>query len=81
MKRHGSTVSLQSSSLSTASGGSFKRGTRSLKEKLAEMETFKDILCRQIDTLQHYFDACADTSKKQQGKSFIFIFTNHKFYL
>ena len=32
---------------------------RGLKEKLAEMETFRDILCRQIDTLQGYFDSCA----------------------
>ena len=24
------------------------------------METFRDILCRQIDTLQGYFDLCAD---------------------
>lgn len=31
----------------------------SLKEKLAEMETFRDILCRQVDTLQRYFDNCA----------------------
>lgn len=28
--------------------------------KLAEMETFKDILCRQVDTLQSYFDVCAE---------------------
>lgn len=25
-----------------------------------EMETFRDILCRQVDTLQSYFDSCAD---------------------
>ena len=25
-----------------------------------EMETFRDILCRQVDTLQTYFDGCAD---------------------
>ena len=24
-----------------------------------EMETFRDILCRQVDTLQTYFDSCA----------------------
>ncbi len=36
----------------------FQRG-RGLKEKLAEMETFRDILCRQVDTLQSYFDACS----------------------
>lgn len=32
---------------------------RGLREKLAEMETFRDILARQVDTLQSYFDACA----------------------
>lgn len=59
LRRHGSLLSLQSgTSLSTMSASSFKRG-RGLKEKLAEMETFRDILCRQIDTLQSYFDTCA----------------------
>ncbi|XP_076465042.1 ceramide transfer protein-like [Babylonia areolata] len=59
LRRHGSVMSLTSgTSLSTASTSSFKRG-RGLKEKLAEMETFRDILCRQIDTLQSYFDSCA----------------------
>lgn len=60
MKRHGSTVSLQSTTYSTASGSSFKKSSRNIKEKLAEIETFKDILCRQIDTLQKYFDYCVD---------------------
>lgn len=59
LRRHGSRLSLTSTaSLSTASTSSFKRG-RGLKEKLAEMETFKDILCHQVDSLQNYFDACA----------------------
>ncbi|KAK3729093.1 hypothetical protein RRG08_005466 [Elysia crispata] len=59
LRRHGSMLSLTSgASLSQASSSSFKRG-RGLKEKLAEMETFRDILCRQIDTLQSYFDSCA----------------------
>jgi len=26
------------------------------------METFRDILCHQIETLQGYFDACAEAS-------------------
>nr|CAH7726226.1 unnamed protein product [Callosobruchus chinensis] len=60
LKRHGSTVSLQSNTFSTASGSSFKRSSRNIKEKLAEIETFKDILCQQIDTLQKYFDYCVD---------------------
>ncbi|ESO88102.1 hypothetical protein LOTGIDRAFT_234681 [Lottia gigantea] len=59
LRRHGSMLSLASgTSLSTASASSFKRG-RGLREKLHEMETFRDILCRQIDTLQSYFDSCA----------------------
>lgn len=32
---------------------------RRLREKLMEMETFRDILCRQVETLQSYFDACS----------------------
>jgi collagen type IV alpha-3-binding protein len=65
LRRHGSMLSLTSgASLSTASTSSFKRG-RGLKEKLAEMETFRDILCRQVDTLQNYFDACASAIAHQ----------------
>ncbi|XP_029431029.1 collagen type IV alpha-3-binding protein isoform X2 [Rhinatrema bivittatum] len=61
LRRHGSMVSLVSgaSGYSATSTSSFKKG-HSLREKLAEMETFRDILCRQVDTLQKYFDACAD---------------------
>ncbi|XP_017306936.1 ceramide transfer protein isoform X1 [Ictalurus punctatus] len=60
LRHHGSMLSLTSatSGLSTTSTSSFKKGN-SLREKLAEMETFRDILCRQVDTLQHYFDSCA----------------------
>jgi collagen type IV alpha-3-binding protein len=28
------------------------------------METFKDILCKQVETLQVYFDACANSMTK-----------------
>lgn len=60
LRHHGSMVSLTSaaSGLSTTSTSSFRKG-HSLREKLAEMETFRDILCRQVDTLQKYFDNCA----------------------
>jgi len=59
LRRHGSMLSLTSgTSMSTASSSSFKRG-RGLREKLMEMESFRDILCRQIETLQSYFDSCA----------------------
>uniref|UniRef100_A0AAR2JW93 START domain-containing protein n=1 Tax=Pygocentrus nattereri TaxID=42514 RepID=A0AAR2JW93_PYGNA len=60
LRHHGSMLSLTSaaSGLSTTSTSSFRKG-HSLREKLAEMETFRDILCRQVDTLQRYFDNCA----------------------
>ncbi|CAN0322444.1 unnamed protein product [Lampetra fluviatilis] len=63
LRRHGSLASILSttSAFSTTSISSFKR-TRGLREKLAELETFRDILCRQVETLQKYFDACADSS-------------------
>ncbi|XP_051279632.1 ceramide transfer protein isoform X1 [Dicentrarchus labrax] len=66
LRRHGSMLSLTSaaSALSATSTSSFKKGHR-LREKLAEMETFRDILCRQVDTLQKYFDSCADVSKDE----------------
>ncbi|XP_046403313.1 ceramide transfer protein isoform X1 [Ischnura elegans] len=67
LKRHGSAISLTSNTLSTASSSSFKRG-RGLKEKLAEMETFRGILCQQIESLQSYFDACAEASSKSASK-------------
>ncbi|XP_071952384.1 ceramide transfer protein-like [Antedon mediterranea] len=59
LNRHGSMMSLNSGSLISTS--SFKKG-RNLREKLAEMETFRDILCRQVDTLQGYFDNCAEAA-------------------
>ncbi|KAK2582663.1 hypothetical protein KPH14_004941 [Odynerus spinipes] len=69
LKRHGSAISLVSNTQSTTSAGSFtKRGVRGLKEKLAEIETFKDILIKQIDTLQKYFDNCADNAKNASSK-------------
>ncbi|KAM9841365.1 ceramide transfer protein-like isoform 2-T2 [Aulostomus maculatus] len=67
LRRHGSMLSLTSatSGYSATSTSSFKKG-HSLREKLAEMETFRDILCRQVDTLQRYFDACADGVSKDE---------------
>ncbi|XP_044000151.1 ceramide transfer protein-like isoform X2 [Gambusia affinis] len=66
LRRHGSMLSLTSatSGYSATSTSSFKKG-HSLREKLAEMETFRDILCRQVDTLQKYFDSCSDVSKDE----------------
>ncbi|XP_022096492.1 collagen type IV alpha-3-binding protein-like [Acanthaster planci] len=60
LQRQGSMLSLHSTA-SLASSSSFKKG-RGLREKLAEMETFRDILCRQVDALQGYFDACAESA-------------------
>ncbi|XP_071795324.1 ceramide transfer protein-like isoform X3 [Asterias amurensis] len=60
LQRQGSMLSLHSTA-SLASSSSFKKG-RGLREKLAEMETFRDILCRQVDALQGYFDTCADAA-------------------
>ncbi|KAM4528038.1 ceramide transfer protein-like isoform 1-T1 [Odontesthes bonariensis] len=67
LRRHGSMLSLTSatSGYSATSTSSFKKG-HSLTEKLAEMETFRDILCRQVDTLQKYFDGCADAVSKDE---------------
>ncbi|XP_072228561.1 ceramide transfer protein-like isoform X4 [Leuresthes tenuis] len=67
LRRHGSMLSLTSatSGYSATSTSSFKKG-HSLTEKLAEMETFRDILCRQVDTLQKYFDSCADAVSKDE---------------
>ncbi|XP_051981858.1 ceramide transfer protein-like isoform X2 [Xyrauchen texanus] len=65
LRRNGSLLSLTSatSGLSTTSTSSFKKGY-GLREKLAEMETFRDILCRQVDMLQKYFDNCTDIESK-----------------
>lgn len=63
LRRHGSTMSLQSNTISLASGGSMKKTQRNLREKVGELETFKDILFVQIETLQRYFDACSELNK------------------
>jgi len=54
-QRQGSALSLASTSHSLTRA----RGGQAVQEKLAECETFRDILCGQVDTLQTYFDACA----------------------
>lgn len=56
LKRHGSTMSIISNTLSTTSGNSLKQN---LREKLHEIETYRDILFDQINSLQKFFDACA----------------------
>lgn len=49
-------MSLQSNTLSTASGCSLSKGSRNLREKVHEIETYRDILSDSIMTLQLYFD-------------------------
>lgn len=51
--------SLSLSSHTSLHSTSSAQKTVGLREKLLEMETFRDILCRQMDTLQTYFDSCA----------------------
>ncbi|CAF0840962.1 unnamed protein product [Rotaria sp. Silwood1] len=64
LRRHPSLGSLASTaSASVASTGSFKKD-RSLKEKLSELETFRELLVQQVATLQTYFDACANAVTK-----------------
>lgn len=82
LRRHGSAVSLTSNNFSTASASSFRKG-RGLREKLAEMETYRDILIRQVDTLQGFFDACATAAASirvrevnANGMCWSFVFNN-----
>uniref|UniRef100_A0A8C5CFU2 Ceramide transfer protein n=1 Tax=Gadus morhua TaxID=8049 RepID=A0A8C5CFU2_GADMO len=63
LRRHGSMMSLTSANSGVSSTSSSSKKGHSLREKLSEMETFRDILCRQVDTLQRYFDGCADVSR------------------
>ncbi|EDV26993.1 uncharacterized protein TRIADDRAFT_22163 [Trichoplax adhaerens] len=68
LRRQGSMMSISSyTSLSTASTSSTKRD-KNLKEKLLEMETYREILCRQVDTLQRFFDKCSDAVVEAEHK-------------
>ena len=80
LRRHPSLGSLASTaSASVASTGSFRviqkrkilsflilflQRDRNLKEKLNELETFRELLSQQVATLQTYFDACANAVTK-----------------
>lgn len=59
LMRYGSTISLQSN-LTTFNQSSSNGG---LREKINEIEAFKDIILNQITTLQRYFDVCANASQ------------------
>jgi len=69
LRRRGSALSLTSTTHSSHSTGSSKLKHQALAEKLAECETFKDILCRQIDTLQSYFDLCSSENPSSHASS------------
>ena len=77
LRHHDSALSLASTASKGAFGGSCNGGAagrggsayRGLTEKLAEMETYRDILCRQIETLQSYFDACSDVAQNHMPSS------------
>ncbi|KAL3311065.1 Collagen type IV alpha-3-binding protein [Cichlidogyrus casuarinus] len=56
---HSSRSSIRSTSQRSQESGSMKHNSLCLKEKLAELETFKEILCNQLDALQLYFDDCS----------------------
>ncbi|KAI8419943.1 hypothetical protein MSG28_008560 [Choristoneura fumiferana] len=51
LRRHGSATSLQSSE-------SHGRTSRRLAEKIAELDTYGELLSKQAKQLQHYFDMC-----------------------
>ena len=60
LRRHGSSLSIASSSMSR---------TRGLTEKLSELETYREIVCNQIETLQAYFGACSEMAPILQNDS------------
>jgi len=74
LDRHGSAMSLTSN---THSSNSAKIKSMGLSEKLSECETFKDILCQQIDTLQSYFDACSDVADAMKAENSVKVDTPH----
>lgn len=59
-------MSIQSNTLSTTSGSSLMQTSRNLREKLHEIETYRDILFDQINSMQKFFDACAAQSSQFQ---------------
>jgi collagen type IV alpha-3-binding protein len=61
LKKHPSLLSLNSLGCVSTTSHNKHITQQDLKEKLAEIETYKDILNKQIETLQVYFDACANS--------------------
>lgn len=53
------------SAMSLASASSLRKSGHNLKEKLAEMETFKDILSQQIDKLGQHIEQTTENEEKR----------------
>ncbi|XP_045452383.1 ceramide transfer protein [Melitaea cinxia] len=62
LRRHGSLTSLQST-------GSHGRTARRLVEKIAELETYTELLSKQALQLQNYFDMCVSTYPQIQDEA------------
>ena len=78
----GQTMGRYDSAMSLSSASSVRKSTQPLKEKLAEMETFKDILSQQIDKLGSHIEMYGNASSSRSLESYDLsdeeIQTNHK---
>eukprot|EP00117_Sycon_ciliatum_P003502 scpid29525/ scgid8268/ Collagen type IV alpha-3-binding protein; Ceramide transfer protein len=54
--------SVMSVASNTSKSTATQTSSNRLKEKMLEMETFRDILNRQVDTMQGFFDQCSATA-------------------
>ena len=59
------TIGRYDSAMSLSSASSVRKSTQPLKEKLAEMETFKDILSQQIDKLGSHIEMYAGRNNQE----------------
>ena len=59
------------SAMSLASASSLRKSGHSLKEKLAEMETFKDILSQQIDKLGAHIEQYSKTADDHSNPTMV----------
>ncbi|KAJ8669971.1 hypothetical protein QAD02_001230 [Eretmocerus hayati] len=79
LKRHGSAISLASATAAGGCNNGVDRQSQAstsalggLREKLSELDTYRDLLAQQLDTLQSYFDECAskDPDAEKQALDF-----------
>uniref|UniRef100_A0A914V0Z4 PH domain-containing protein n=1 Tax=Plectus sambesii TaxID=2011161 RepID=A0A914V0Z4_9BILA len=68
LRRQGSLISLTSGK-SCASTSSSAKTSQGLREKLTELQTFRDIVSKQVDNLQVYFDACTIGEHSDKAKN------------